>query len=477
MEGLAITVFRLSCLENLLTFGSEYYLPEYVSRQTAVRSAGKRVWKLNEISEIITDGDHGSADYQDDGVPFILSENVKAGWIDTSDVRYISREHHDKLPRSKLRPGDVVVTKTGVYFGNSAVIPAAFGEANTIAHVGKITLKKGFDPYYVSTFLNSLYGYSQLRRRGIKATRPEIKLVEFDDIEIIFVAEVLQRRVRATIEKAHAALHATATFHEQAEEALLTALGLGDWTPPEPLAYSVTLSALKAAERWDSQFHRPVVDDLRDKLKNRFCLEDLSGRVLKGRSVAYDEDGDIPIIRSGDLVDIDDNDRFLRAPSTEPITYLRPGDVLISSIGFGSIGKVHVFDKPGRYGTVSEVTIVRQDSLNPYYLAAFLRSRAGQYQIDRFITGATGQLHLYPRDVAKIFVPVLSADKQQEFQVITEQVRRERARASELLERAKRAVEIAIEDGEAAALAFLDDVGGEAMPGAAPRKITPEPVA
>ena len=40
------------------------------------------------------------------------------------------------------------------------------------------------NPYYVSTFLNCKYGYCQLRRRGIKATRPEIKLVEFPDIVI-----------------------------------------------------------------------------------------------------------------------------------------------------------------------------------------------------------------------------------------------------------------------------------------------------
>ena len=48
-------------------------------------------------------------------------------------------------------------------------------------------------------------------------------------------------------------------------------------------------------------------------------------------------------------------------------SYLRKEDVLISSIGFGSIGKVQVFDKEGRYGTVSEVTVVRQGKLNPFY--------------------------------------------------------------------------------------------------------------
>ncbi len=126
------------------------------------------------------------------------------------------------------------------------------------------------------------------------------------------------------------------------------------------------------------------------------------------------------------------------ARSSEPVTYINRDDVLISSIGYGSIGKIQVFDKPGKYGTVSEVTIIRQNRLNPHYIVAFLRSKAGQYQIDRLITGATGQLHLYPRDVAKIFVPLLHSNTQHEFQTIADEVRQQRQRGRELLIHAER---------------------------------------
>jgi hypothetical protein len=83
--------------------------------------------------------------------------------------------------------------------------------------------------------------------------------------------------------------------------------------------------------------YRPSVDEIKQKLEKNFTLEDLNGRVFKGRSVEYSEDGEVPIVRSGDLIDIDDDARFLRAFSSEPIVYLRRGNVLISSIGFGSI--------------------------------------------------------------------------------------------------------------------------------------------
>ncbi len=112
-------------------------------------------------------------------------------------------------------------------------------------------------------------------------------------------------------------------------------------------------------------------------------------------------------------------------------------------------------DSHGHWVTVGEVTVVRQRRINPHYLAAFLRSSAGQLQIDRFITGATGQLHLYPRDVAKLWVPILPDDQQAEFEEFAIQAARCRIRAANLLDAAKRAVEIAIEDSETAALQHL----------------------
>lgn len=455
MKGLEVTVLPSSELENLVTVGAEYYGSAYVADQLRLRSASFALATLGELCSLITDGDHGIADYQEEGVPFILSENVKEGWIDTKNVRYISEKHHRSLSRSQIRSGDVLVTKTGVYFGKSAVVDEQLGEANTIAHVGVLRLAADLDPYVLSTFLNCRYGQSQLRRRGIKATRPEIKLVEFQDIEVPLVSPQFALALRTAIQRSKHIRRDVENAVVVASNALANALGLAQWAPPEPLTYTVKLSDYSKERRLDAQFHRPKFDQLRELHAERFELFQLNGAVLKGRTVPYVDDGEIPIIRSGDLSDIDDDARFLNADASEPVFYLRRGDVLISSIGFGSIGKVQVFDKVGKYGTVSEVSVVRQSTLNPYYLATYLRSIFGQMQIDRYITGATGQLHLNPKDVEKFFIPVIPAADQLGFEHLHQKVFATKARASALLIAAKRAVEIAVEDSEATALAFL----------------------
>lgn len=92
---------------------------------------------------------------------------------------------------------------------------------------------------------------------------------------------------------------------------------------------------------------------------------------------------------------------------------LRSGDILISSIGRGSIGKVDIVSREGQWTIVSEVTVIRAFDVDPFYLTAFLRSAYGQCQIARHEVGSTGQAHLYPRDVKEILVPVLSKESEE----------------------------------------------------------------
>ena len=95
--------------------------------------------------------------------------------------------------------------------------------------------------------------------------------------------------------------------------------------------------------------------------------------------------------------------------------------------------------------------------MNPYFVATFLRSRYGQMQIDRYITGATGQLHLYKRDVRKFFLPIIPPLEQNRFETLAREAAAARARARAWLDKAKRAIEIAIEDSEAVAIEYLKE--------------------
>jgi len=173
---------------------------------------------------------------------------------------------------------------------------------------------------------------------------------------------------------------------------------------------SVNLSQAVAADRLDAEFFDPEDLSLIARLKNEGGqVLSIICEVLNGKTPAYEPDGEVSIVRSGDLVapliypscSVD----FLRAPRTSNMVFLQTGDVLISSIGMGSIGKISLVMDAGNFATVSEVTILRTRSYSAEVLFAYLTTNAGQRQIARQITGATGQQHLLKSKVATIYVP------------------------------------------------------------------------
>lgn len=315
------------------------------------------------------------------------------------------------------------------------------------------------DPYYLTAFLRCRFGFNQLLRQREQTIQFQLTLERVREVLAYRASPRLQSAVRSMMLEHVSEVARAQNTCVRTEASLSDSLGIGAWNPPDPLTYTVPLSSALSEGRLDAEFQRPRVAALRHALARRFNLKHLGelGIVENGQTVSYDEEGDVLIIRSGDLSNIDDDSRFLRAHSSMPIYRLERGDVLVSSIGFGSIGKVQVFDKPGIYGTVSEVNVIRQSELNPYFIASFLRSRFGQMQIDRYITGATGQLHLYKRDVRKFFLPVIPDHEQRRFESLAREAGAARARARAFLDQAMHAVEIAIEESETAALKYLKE--------------------
>ena len=72
------------------------------------------------------------------------------------------------------------------------------------------------------------------------------------------------------------------------------------------------------------------------------------------------------------------------------------------------------------------------------------------------MSGSSGQIELYPTDIAEFSIWLAPASIQLDIRQLVEVSFEQRSKAASLLDAAKRAVEIAIEDSEAAALAYLE---------------------
>ncbi len=90
-----------------------------------------RTVQLSEVASEVTVGFVGTmaTEYIDHGIPFLRSLNVDRFKINSSDIRYISRDFHSRISKSRLKPGDVVIVRTGKP-GTCAVIPGELLESN-----------------------------------------------------------------------------------------------------------------------------------------------------------------------------------------------------------------------------------------------------------------------------------------------------------------------------------------------------------
>lgn len=73
-------------------------------------------WDMARLGDVcdVRDGTHDSPTYVKFGYPLVTSKNVTHGYIDISNVNYISKEDYDRINvRSGVDDGDIIMPMIG----------------------------------------------------------------------------------------------------------------------------------------------------------------------------------------------------------------------------------------------------------------------------------------------------------------------------------------------------------------------------
>lgn len=433
------------------TLNVEYYHPKYLELEEKLERGPFKLRKLSDISKLITDGDHGKIHCVQEGIPFLTSQNIMEEEIEINNVRYITREKHEELARSKLASGDVLLTKTG-RIGIATVVPKEIGECNIIAHIARIVLKKDINPYFVATFLNSQYGRFQTERFSHKGTRPEFKLVEVEKIRIPVVDKQTENEIIEMMQNAYKEkkekIHTAEKLLESVNDIFLKELRIKLPKIEDRKTFSISCSNLEG--RFDVDYYQPkYMSALRALYKGKYEVESLEKfiRDIKyGASLKAYKEGEIPFLtiqnlKAGtlDLTEIlyvktEDKDKLTKSD------FVKIGDILISRSG--SIGITAVISKETRnfaFGSYM-IKLCLIKGTNPKYISAFLNSKLGSLQTQRLRTG-TIQTNITIPAIRLIKIPVPLRPTQdkivEEVRRIREEVRKLRLEAEEGVRNAK----------------------------------------
>lgn len=116
------------------------------------------------------------ANYLQNGkVKFYRTSEVEGMFLDSQKAVYISEDDDEKLARSRLKAGDILLTITGAKFGKSAVVSELHLPGNISQHSVRFHPKPELiDSYFLVAYLESDIGQDIIWREAYGATRPAI---------------------------------------------------------------------------------------------------------------------------------------------------------------------------------------------------------------------------------------------------------------------------------------------------------------
>jgi len=132
IERFRRAVLAAACSGRLTFDWRASNMTDELSAQDPDQPPGWRWTTFGQACDRVTVGHVGKMvnEYRPSGVPFLRSLNVRELRFEPEDLKFISHEFHQRLAKSALRPGDIVVVRSG-YVGTACVIPPELEEVIT----------------------------------------------------------------------------------------------------------------------------------------------------------------------------------------------------------------------------------------------------------------------------------------------------------------------------------------------------------
>jgi type I restriction enzyme S subunit len=190
------------------------------------------VWvRMGEICRPISSGSTPSSELfqYDEGIPFLKVYNIRNQEIDFEyKKQFVSREHHaEKMRRSALVPGDVVMNIVGPPLGKVAIIPDTFPEWNCNQAIVFFGLIAPVSPQYIYTFLKEGSFLKNITLIGT-AGQDNISVTKSKNIAVPLPPLAEQHRIVAKVDQLmalcdqlKARLNQARQVHEQLANALV----------------------------------------------------------------------------------------------------------------------------------------------------------------------------------------------------------------------------------------------------------------
>jgi|GEM_PF-438088 len=474
LEGLEANVAYFSEIcedQYALRLDSEFFLKDRVAAHRRIQ-AMKNTETLGKTCSKIVQGPNPV--FAEEGIQCLNGKNIFFGTADAGEPNYVSVEEFQRLQGYALKLGDLVITlKHASKIGRVWIIRDDSRRLFT-RNVGLLRLEDhaSIRPEVLLFTLWTSFYQTVLDRISTGGTSGQITLATtpLKALPIPIYGDRFQDALTKLFNLAEKEMICERDAALLADYILMTALRLDEWQPPDDLSYICRADEVLIAGRLDAEHFQPkykaLLDHVRDHAVRCRVVDEIAEKCDRGEQPKYSEDGTLAVVTSQHILENGlDYEGFERTDETYwehkdfISAQIRRGDILTYTTG-ANVGRTAAYLSDERALASNHVNLLRLNEENPIYVSVVMNSMIGRMQTRMLVTGSA-QVELYPQDIRRFVIPFVDEESER---VIVDAVMRaysSRRKAHRLLESAKRSVEIAIEESEEKALAFLREADAE----------------
>ncbi len=462
----------LSELGQEMRFDSEYWEPAYLRNEDLLKSK-----KHSQTKQLAPNPQYGISIAMNEtgiGYPILKMDNIMDMLAEDKDSKFadISAKTFRQFQLKKFDVlfnrvnSDDFVGRTGIYLLN--------GEHTFASYLVKVDTEKPHTNCYLTVFLNSKYGKISLQRvKRRSVNQANINAKELSNLTIPLPTELLQKAIQELVVEAQKQKVLSEKLYKEAEEILLDELGLLNWKPKtvsfklkgvdfkiDNTINSVPLSEIMKDDRIDSEFFEAHYFEILKKIK-AYNEYDLLRNVCsvyenltipeKNKTYKYIE---LANIEDNGIIDGYIEDAGKNLP-TRARRLVRANQVVISSIE-GSLSSCALIPKELDNAFCSTgFYLISSDKINSETLLVLFKSPPFQALMKKSCSG-TILTAISRRFFKNLIVPVIEKSVQKKIKDKIINSANSKSKNNNLLNTAKRAVEIFIENNEKEGLKYIN---------------------
>lgn len=351
------------------------------------------------------------------------------------------------------------------------------GEHTFASYLVRVDSGKSYTNCYLAAYLNCKYGKTALQRVKRRAVnQANINAKELSNLNIPTPSDTLQKEIQTLLVDAQKQKDKAEKLYHEAEQELLSILGLQSWKPktvkfksygvPFEIDYSfsdISLADVLSNDRLDSEFWDYKYLELQKILKKQRSVQigntEYFSLITGIYSNQYSTDSGKYYIRSVDITTqllIDDKSLYRTPNKFNPKFEVYEGDILTSRVG--SIGTVGYVTSAFDGSIISDNTLrvrlnPKQKELLPLYCAFYL-SLVGVQFMKRLSRGSVQQ-RLNQTTLKTVKIPIIDLSAQKKIERLLKSSFEAKAMSKSCIATSIKAVEIFIEQDEKEALKYI----------------------